>query len=87
MDDTLCHDFFVQPAGTLHAATRPSAPSSSTAGPRRRSPEHFGYPYDAFRQLVHQFRSPLRRDAAAPLFRPEPRGRSRAAPAQAAAAR
>ena len=52
MDDTLCQVFFNQPAGPAqrqYEALRDGLSQKDAA-------HQFGYSYDAFRQLVHQFR-------------------------------
>jgi len=56
MDDTPCRVFFLQPAGDsqrLYEALR----AVFLDGCRQKDvAERFGYPFDAFRQQVHQFR-------------------------------
>jgi hypothetical protein len=61
MDDTLCQLFFDQPA--CPAQRQYEALRAVFVGglSQKEAAERFGYAYDAFRQLVHQFR----RDCAA----------------------
>jgi hypothetical protein len=56
MDDTLCLDFFTQP--TCPAQRRYEALRAVFVDglAQKLAAERFGYTYDAFRQLVHQFR-------------------------------
>ena len=82
MDDTLCHRFFLQPAGAsqrlyeaLHAVFVDGCRQKDAA-------ERFGYSFDAFRQHVHEFRAACT-SGQPPLFsargraggRPPPRDR------------
>ena len=67
MNDTLCQDFFSQPAcpaqrqyEALRAVFLDGLPQNVTAA-------RFGYSPNAFRQLVHQFRRDVAADAPPPF--------------------
>jgi Helix-turn-helix domain len=79
MDDTLYQHFFDRPACPAQRQYEALRAVFSGGLSQKDAAERFGYAYDAFRQLVHQFR----RDCAAgtpPPFSPltvadDPRGR------------
>ncbi len=57
MDDTLCQDFFRQPccpSQRQYEALRAVFVENLS---QKEAAQRFGYAYDAFRQLVHQFRA------------------------------
>ena len=61
MDDTLCQHFFDRPACPAQRQYEALRAVFSGGLSQKEAAERFGYAYDAFRQLVHQFR----RDRAA----------------------
>ena len=69
MDDTLCQHFFDRPACPAQRQYEALRAVFDGGLSQKDAAERFGYAYDAFRQLVHQFR----RDCAAgtpPPFSP-----------------
>jgi hypothetical protein len=69
MDDTLCQHFFDRPACPAQRQYEALRAVFNGGLSQKDAAERFGYAYDAFRQLVHQFR----RDCAAgtpPPFSP-----------------
>jgi len=69
MDDTACQLFFDQPAGPAQRQYEALRAVFLGGLSQKDAAARFGYDYDAFRQLVHQFR----RDCAAgspPPFSP-----------------
>jgi hypothetical protein len=68
MDDTPCSRFFLQPASgsqRLYEALR----AVFVDGCRQKDvAERFGYPFDAFRQQVHQFRASCASGQPPPFF-------------------
>lgn len=68
MDDTPCRHFFLEPSGplqrqyeTLRAVFLDGLSQKEAAG-------RFGYSYEAFRQLVHQFRHGCAAGTPPPFF-------------------
>jgi hypothetical protein len=66
MDDTLCQRFFDQPACPAQRQYEALRAVFNGGLSQKDAAERFGYAYDAFRQLVHQFR----RDRAAGTLPP-----------------
>jgi len=56
MDDTLCQLFFNQPASPAQRQYEALRAVFVEGLSQKDAAERFGYTYDAFRQLVHQFR-------------------------------
>jgi transposase len=56
MDDTLCQLFFNQPAGPAQRQYEALRAVFVEGLSQKDAAVRFGYSYDAFRQLVHQFR-------------------------------
>lgn len=56
MDDTLCQRFFEQPACPAQRQYEALRAVFDGGRSQKDAAERFGYAYDAFRQLVHQFR-------------------------------
>jgi hypothetical protein len=56
MDDTLCRRFFREPTGPLQRQYEALRAVFLDGLSQKEAAGHFGYSYDAFRQLVHQFR-------------------------------
>jgi hypothetical protein len=56
MDDTLCQLFFNQPACPAQRQYEALRAVFSDGLSQKDAAQRFGYAYDAFRQLVHQFR-------------------------------
>lgn len=56
MDDTLCQVFFNQPAGPAQRQYEALRAVFIDSLSQKDAAQRFGYSYDAFRQLVHQFR-------------------------------
>ena len=56
MDDTPCQDFFNRPAGPAQRQYEALRAVFLDGLSQKDAALRFGYSYDAFRQLVHQFR-------------------------------
>lgn len=56
MDDTLCQDFFNRPACSAQRQYEALRAVFRDGLSQKEAALRFGYTYDAFRQLVHQFR-------------------------------
>jgi hypothetical protein len=56
MDDTLCQNFFSQPSGPAQRQYEALRAVFVEGLSQKDAAVRFGYAYDAFRQLVHQFR-------------------------------
>lgn len=56
MDDTFCQDFFNRPACPAQRQYEALRAVFIDRLSQKDAAERFGYSYDAFRQLVHQFR-------------------------------
>ena len=68
MDDTLCQRFFREPSGPLQRQYE-ALPAVFIDGlPQKEVAGRFGYSYDAFRQLVHQFRRGCAGGTPPPFF-------------------
>jgi hypothetical protein len=55
-DDTSCQHFFREPSGPLQRQYEALRAVFLDGLPQKEVADRFGYSYDAFRQLVHQFR-------------------------------
>ena len=56
MDDTLCQDFFNRPVCPMQRQYEALRAVFVESLSQKDAALRFGYSYDAFRQLVHQFR-------------------------------
>jgi len=56
VDDTLCRQFFTQPADGRHCQYEALRAVFLDGLSQKDVAARFGYSYDAFRQLVHEFR-------------------------------
>jgi hypothetical protein len=56
MDDTLCQNYFAQPSCPAQRQYEALRAVFLLGLPQTEAARQFGYSYDAFRQLVHQFR-------------------------------
>jgi hypothetical protein len=68
MDDTLCQRFFQTPSCPLQRQYEALRAVFADGRPQKEVAERFGYSYDAFRQLVHQFRQSCAADQPPPFF-------------------
>jgi hypothetical protein len=68
MDDTPCRRFFREPSGPLQRQYEALRAVFLDGLPQKEAAERFGYSYDAFRQLVHQFRHGCAAGAPPPFF-------------------
>lgn len=76
MDDTSCRRFFREPSGPLQRQYEALRAVFLDHLSQKEAAEHFGYSYDAFRQLIHQFRRSCAADTPPPFFAsPAPAGR------------
>jgi hypothetical protein len=81
MDDTSCRRFFREPSGLLQRQYEALRAVFIDGLPQKEVADRVGYSYDAFRQLVHQFRSGCAAGAPPPFFsRPAPVGPQRGSP-------
>jgi hypothetical protein len=74
MDDTLCQCFFREPSGPLQRQYEALRAVFIDGLSQKEAAGRFGYSYDAFRQLVHQFRQDCAAGTPPPFFS----GRARA---------
>src|SRR5262249_26512733 len=72
MDDTPCRHFFREPSGPLQRQYEALRAVFLDGLSQKEAAGRFGYSYDPFRQLVHQFRHRCAAGAPPPLF-PSPR--------------
>jgi hypothetical protein len=56
MDDIPCRRFFLEPSGPLQRQYETLRAVFVDGLSQKEAADRFGYSYDAFRQLVHQFR-------------------------------
>src|SRR5438046_2647531 len=56
MDDTSCRRFFLEPSGPLQRQYEALRAVFIDGLSQKEVADRFGYSYDAFRQLIHQFR-------------------------------
>ena len=84
MDDTPCRRFFQEPRGPRQRQYEALRAVFLDGLPQKETAARFGYSYDAFRQLVHQFRHGCAAGTPPPFFprrapgdprRPAPRRR------------
>ena len=68
MDDTLCRRFFREPAGPLQRQYEALRAVFLGELSQKEAAGRFGYAYDAFRQLVHQFRHGCAAGSPPPFF-------------------
>jgi hypothetical protein len=68
MDDTLCRRFFREPTGALQRQYEALRAVFLGELSQKEAAGRFGYSYDAFRQLVHQFRHGCAAGTPPPLF-------------------
>jgi hypothetical protein len=68
MDDTLCRRFFQEPSGPLQRQYEALRAVFLDGLPQKEAADRFGYAYDAFRQLVHQFRRGCAAGTPSPFF-------------------
>lgn len=68
MDDTLCRRFFQEPASSPHRQYEALRAVFLDGLPQKEAAKRFGYAYDAFRQLVHQFRRGCAVGTPSPFF-------------------
>lgn len=68
MDDTLCCRFFREPAGPLQRQYEALRAVFLDGLSQKEAAGRFGYSYDAFRQLVHEFRHGCAVGAPPPFF-------------------
>ena len=67
MDDTPCRLFFSEPACPAQRQYEALRAVFIDGLPQKDAADHFGYSYDAFRQLVHQFRQDVAAGTAPPF--------------------
>jgi hypothetical protein len=73
MDDTSCQRFFLEPSGPLQRQYEALRAVFIDGLSQKETAARFGYSYDAFRQLVHQFRRACAAGRPPPFFsRPAP---------------
>jgi hypothetical protein len=70
MDDTLCQRFFNQPVCPAQRQYEALRAVFLDGLAQKAAAERFGYAYDAFRQLVHQFRQDCANSTPPPFSRP-----------------
>jgi hypothetical protein len=87
MDDTLCRRFFHEPSCPLQRQYEALRAVFCDGLSQQEVATRFGYSYDAFRQLVHQFRRRCAAGSPPPFFSnrvpgdlPQPRPPSRLGP-------
>jgi len=68
MDDTLCRRFFQEPSGPLQRQYEALRAVFLDELPQKEAADRCGYSYDAFRQLVHQFRQGCAAGTLPPFF-------------------
>jgi len=68
MDDTPCRHFFREPSGPLQRQYEALRAVFLDGLSQKEAAGRFGYSYDAFRQLVHQFRHGCAAGAPPPFF-------------------
>jgi hypothetical protein len=68
MDDTLCQDFFRQPRCPSQRQYEALRAVFVEGVCQKEAARRFGYSYDAFRQLVHQFRAACAAGTPPPLL-------------------
>ena len=68
MDDTLCRRFFREPTGPSQRQYEALRAVFLDGLPQREAADRFGYTYDGFRQLVHQFRRGCAAGTPPPFF-------------------
>jgi hypothetical protein len=74
MDDSLPRRFFLEPASARHRQYEALRAVFVDGTPRKEAAARFGYAYDAFRQLVHQFRTGCAGGTPPPFSAPRPAG-------------
>ena len=68
MDDTLCRRFFREPSGPLQRQYEALRAVFLDGLSQKEAAGHFGYSYDAFRQLIRQFRHGCAAGSPPPFF-------------------
>jgi hypothetical protein len=68
MDDTPCRRFFQEPTGPLQRQYEALRAVFLDGLSQKEAAVRFGYSYDAFRQLVHQFRHGCAAGTPPPFF-------------------
>jgi hypothetical protein len=68
MDNTTCQRFFREPSGPLQRQYEALRAVFLDELPQKEVAGRFGYSYDAFRQLVHQFRQGCAAGTPPPFF-------------------
>jgi len=68
MDDTSCQHFFREPSAPLQRQYEALRAVFIDGLSQKEAAGRFGYSYDAFRQLVHQFRQDCAAGAPPPFF-------------------
>jgi Helix-turn-helix domain len=68
MDDTYCRRFFQEPTGPLQRQYEALRAVFLDGLSQKEAAGRFGYSYDAFRQLVHQFRHGCAAGTPPPFF-------------------
>jgi Helix-turn-helix domain len=68
MDDTSCRRFFREPSGPLQRQYEALRAVFLDGLSQKAAASRFGYSYDAFRQLVHQFRQGCAAGTPPPFF-------------------
>jgi hypothetical protein len=68
MDDTSCQHFFREPSGPLQRQYEALRAVFIDGLSQKEVAGRFGYSYDAFRQLVHQFRQGCAAGTPPPFF-------------------
>ena len=74
MDDIPCRRFFQEPSGPLQRQYEALRAVFLDGLSQREVASRFGYSYDAFRQLVHQFRQGCAAGTPPPFFSSHARG-------------
>jgi hypothetical protein len=86
MDDTSCRHFFREPSGPVQRQYEALRAVFIDGLSQKEAADRFGYSYDAFRQLVHQFRQGCAGGTPPPFSSRRasagPRGRSRRRPSR-----
>lgn len=68
MDDTFCQHFFREPSGPLQRQYEALRAVFIDRLSQKEAADRFNYSYDAFRQLIHQFRQDCAAGAPPPFF-------------------
>ena len=75
MDDTACRRFFLEPCGISQRQYEALRAVFVEGCRQKEVADRFGYDYDAFRQLVGQFRARCTDGQPPPFLSPRARGR------------